>query len=73
MQQAQAQEKFQLDQMKEMWDLMLGQEIAGSVGLVPGGTNKSKVDSPSMNPLSAILGGLSLFGGAGGGSLFGFL
>jgi hypothetical protein len=73
MQQAQAQEKFQLDQMREMWDLMLAQEIAGSVGLVPGGTNKSKVDSPSMNPLSAILGGLSLFSGMGGGSLFGFL
>ncbi len=62
---ARQQEAYQQQQLAQMWQMMLGQELAGTVGLIPGGTNISSTEAPSLNPFSAALGGLSLFSGLG--------
>lgn len=62
---ARQQEAYNQNELANMWNLMLGQELAGTVGLIPGGTNISKQDAPSLNPFSAALGGLGLISGLG--------
>lgn len=62
---ARQQEAYQQKELANMWNLMLGQELAGTVGLIPGGTNISKTSSPEMNPLGMALGGLGLVSGLG--------
>jgi hypothetical protein len=62
---ARQQEAYSQQELANMWNLMLGQELAGTVGLIPGGTNISKQPAPQMNPFSMALGGLGLISGLG--------
>lgn len=62
---ARQQEAYNQQELANMWNLMLGQELAGTVGLIPGGTNISTTPAPQMNPFSMALGGLGLVSGLG--------
>jgi len=58
--QAQTSESYQQQQMADMWDLILGQELLGSVGMIPGGTNTSTASqSGGGGGFGEILGGIS--------------
>ena len=74
LQSAKMQEAYQQKQLQEMWDLMLGQELAGSASLLPGGKTMTTGTPATPSPFSMLLGGASALSGMGGlGSLFSFL